>query len=87
MPVQLLERIQALDDSRPNIPGEHWVALGAGLALWLATRRHPSIAVRVLASIASSLLVVRATTGRDVPQPLAKLPYARTPRTRHDWIG
>lgn len=87
MPMELLERIQQFDDSRPSIPGEHWLTLGAGVALWLATRRHPSIAVRVLASIASTLLVVRATTGRDVPQALAKLPYAHAPRTRHEWIG
>lgn len=85
--MKLINRIQEFDQSRASIPGEHWMALAAGTALWLATRRHPSLAVRVLASLAGTLLVVRATTGRDVPAPLAKLPYSRAPRQRGDWIG
>jgi len=87
MTMDLIQRIQRFDESREGIPGEHWVALGAGVALWLATRRHPSIAVRVVASVAATLLVARATTGREVPAALAKLPYVRAPRGRFDWIG
>jgi hypothetical protein len=83
----LLRRIRRLDEQRPGLPGEHWVALAGGLGLWLATRRHPSMAVRVLASVAGTVLVARAMTGREVPSVLRRLPYAgRTPR-RRDWIG
>ena len=85
----LLDSIKRLDAERPNLPGEHWLALAAGVGLWLATRRHPSPAVRVLASLAGTLLVARAATGREVPQLLQRLPF----NDRHDrrrgleWLG
>lgn len=83
----LLRKLKHYDESRPGVPGEHWLAFAAGLGLWIATRRHPSVAVRVIASLAGTLLVARAATGRDVPPLLARLPFAgRAPR-RHDWIG
>lgn len=87
MPQTLLQRAKRFDEARPNFPGEHWLAFGAGLALWIATRRHPSVAVRVAASLAATLLVARAATGRDVPPLLARLPFADRPPRRHDWIG
>ncbi len=87
MPAPLLHRLKRYDDSRDNFPGEHWVAFAAGLGLWIATRRHPSIAVRVLASVAGTLLVARAATGRDVPAPLARLPFANRPSRASDLIG
>lgn len=87
MPDHLLRRIKHFDEQRDSLPGEHWLAFGAGLALWIATRRHPSVAVRVAASLVGTLLVARATTGRDVPPMLARLPFSNRPHRRGDWIG
>jgi hypothetical protein len=76
-----LQRIRQMDWERPGFPGEHWLAFGAGVAVWLGTRRHPSAMVRLLGSIAGTVLVARAATGREVPETLARwLPYARDPR-------
>jgi hypothetical protein len=83
----LLHQLKRYDDSRENFPGEHWVAFAAGLGLWIATRKHPSIAVRVLASVMGTLLVARAATGRDVPAPLSRLPFANRPSRASDLIG
>lgn len=84
----LLHRLQRFDETRPNIPGEHWLAFAAGLGLWVATRRHPSIAVRLLASLAGTLLIVRAGSGREVPQLLTRLPFAdRQLARKRDLLG
>ena len=65
MQSQTLERLRRHDQARPGFPGEHWIAFAAGVALWLATRNSRSMAVKVAAGIAGSLLVTRALTGRD----------------------
>jgi hypothetical protein len=83
----LLERVKRFDENRPNIPGEHWLAFAAGVGLWIATRRHPSVTVRVLSSLVGTLLVARAATGEEVPPPLARLPFARRAARPGDWIG
>jgi uncharacterized membrane protein len=83
----LLERIKLYDETRENLPGEHWLAFAAGLGLWVLTRRHPSVTVRVLASLAGTLLVARAATGREVPPMLSRLPFANRPSNRYDLIG
>ena len=83
-----LRRIRRLDEERSGFPGEHWATLAGGIGLWLVTRRHPSMAVRVLASVAGTLLVARAMTGREVPSALSRLPYAgRSAQRRRDWTG
>lgn len=65
-PVQETARqIQQWDAQREGVPGEHWLALGAGLWLFMATRRSPSLLVQVGGAAVASLLVVRAATGRD----------------------
>ena len=89
MSENLLHKIKRLDAQRESLPGEHWMALAAGVGLWLATRKHPSIAVRVLASVAGTLLVARAASGRDVPAPLQRLPFSDRPRQRglREWLG
>ncbi len=87
MAESLLHQLKRYDDSRENFPGEHWAAFAAGLGLWIATRKHPSIAVRVLASVVGTLLVARAATGRDVPAPLSRLPFANRPSRMSDLIG
>jgi len=60
-----LKELKAYDDAREGFPGEHWLVLGAGIGLWLASRRHPSWAVRTLGLVAGSALVGRAASGRD----------------------
>lgn len=72
----LIEKIKQYDDARPGIPGEHWLAMAGAVALWLATRRHPSFVVRLLGSVAGTALVARAATGREVPDRLQRwLPF------------
>lgn len=72
-----IAELKRFDESRHNFPGEHWLALAAGLGLWVATRKHPSGAVRLLAGIAGGLLVARAASGSEIPGQLKRLiPYA-----------
>ena len=72
-----LTRLKRYDEQRSNVPGEHWLALAAGLGLWMATRKHPSGAVRLFAGIAGGMLVARAASGRQIPPRLRKvIPYA-----------
>lgn len=73
----LLQRWKRYDENRPGFTGEHWLVLAAGLATWLATRRHPSFAVRLGGSVLGTLAVARAATGREVPRKILRyLPYA-----------
>ena len=60
-----LEKIKRYDDQRPGIPGEHWIVLGVGVGLWLATRRHPSVLVQTLGALGATALAARAASGRD----------------------
>jgi hypothetical protein len=58
-----LEWLKRFDDQRPSVPGEHWLALAAGL--WLMTR-HRRSALGQLAGVATgAALVYRAASGRD----------------------
>ena len=72
-----IAKLKRFDERRDNIPGEHWLTLAAGVGLWVATRKHPSGAVRLLAGIAGGFLVARAASGRRIPLGLQRLiPYA-----------
>jgi uncharacterized membrane protein len=72
-----IAELKRFDQSRSNLPGEHWLTLAAGMALWVATRKHPSGAVRLLAGIAGGFLVARAASGTQIPERLKRLiPYA-----------
>ena len=72
-----IAELKRFDERRDNIPGEHWLTLGAGIALWVATRKHPSGAMRLFAGIAAGFLVARAASGRQIPQGLKRMiPYA-----------
>lgn len=76
MTESLLQRVKRFDEERPSLPGEHWLALGGGIALIVATRRHPSVPVKLLAGFAGMALVARALSGRDVPPLLQRaVPY------------
>lgn len=57
------ESIQRYDDPRPMFPGEHWIALAAGLAAWLMTRKNPSLSIRTLGMFVGAALVARAAHG------------------------
>lgn len=61
----LIERAQAHDEARSSLPGEHWLALGAGIAAWALTRKSPSVIVRTAGMLAATALVGRAASGRD----------------------
>jgi hypothetical protein len=52
------------DNPKPLFPGEHWIALGAGVAAWMMTRRNRSLAVRTLGTFIAATLVARAAHGR-----------------------
>jgi hypothetical protein len=60
-----LQKAKDWDDAREGVPGEHWMVLGAGLGVWLLSRRHPSLMVRTLGLMAGTALVGRAASGRD----------------------
>lgn len=59
------DTIQRFDNPRPLFPGEHWIDLAGGLAAWLLTRKHPSLAVRTLGTFLGATLVARAAHGHD----------------------
>lgn len=60
-----LARLKRYDEMRPGIPGEHWLALAAGLGLWWVTRNRRSVVARTLGMAAATALVGRAASGRD----------------------
>jgi hypothetical protein len=73
-----LEKIKAADEARPGIPGEHWLVLAMGIAVWQLTRRHRFWAVRTAGGLAASALVARAASGREgLSQVLRYTPFGR----------
>ncbi|HZY18762.1 MAG TPA: hypothetical protein VFE82_09780 [Ramlibacter sp.] len=64
MNVEKPDTIKRFDDPHPLFPGEHWVDLAGGIAAWLLTRKHPSLAVRTLGTFLGATLVARAAHGR-----------------------
>lgn len=63
--VETVKDLKRADDAREGVPGEHWIALGAGIGVWLLSRRSPSTMVRTLGLMAGTALVGRAASGRD----------------------
>ena len=60
-----LEKIKAADEAREGFPGEHWLVLGLGIAVWHFTRRDRHWLVRTAGAFAASALVARAASGRE----------------------
>ena len=60
-----LQKIKEADDTREGVPGEHWMVLGAGLGVWLLSRRSRSLMLRTLGLMAGTALVGRAASGRE----------------------
>ena len=74
-----LQQLKQFDDARPGIPGEHLLALGAGLGAWWLTRRHPSFIVRSIGIGVGTAMIGRAASGRDgISRILRLLPVGRT---------
>ena len=59
------QRLKNSDAAQTGVPGQHWIALGAGLAAWLLTRKRSSFMVRTAGMLAGTALVGRAASGRD----------------------
>jgi hypothetical protein len=60
-----LEKIKAADEARPGFPGEHWLVLAIGIALWQVTRKHRNYLVRTVGALGATTLVARAASGRE----------------------
>jgi len=60
-----LEKLKAADEARPGLPGEHWLVLAIGIALWQVTRKHRNYLVRTAGALGASALVARAASGRE----------------------
>ena len=60
-----LEKIKAADEAREGFPGEHWLVLGLGIAIWQFTRKDRRWYVRALGGLAATTLVARAASGRE----------------------
>jgi len=60
-----LERVADYDRRRPGFAGEHWLVLGAGIAVLLASRRSRSPLWRALGPTLGSTLLYRAASGRE----------------------
>lgn len=58
-----LDAAKAFDARRPDLPGEHLVVLGLGVALLLASGRSRSILGRLVKAAAGGALVARAASG------------------------
>lgn len=60
-----LEQIKAADEAREGFPGEHWLVLGLGIAVWHFTRNDRRWYVRTAGGFAATALVARAASGRQ----------------------
>jgi hypothetical protein len=58
------DAVKRYDNPRPLFPGEPWVDFAGGVAAWLLTRKHPSLAVRTLGTFIGAALVARSAHGR-----------------------
>ena len=72
---QQLQSCQDWDQRRESFPAEHWIVLGIGVALLIASRRSTSPVTRALGSAAGGAMLARAASGRDgVAKLVALLP-------------
>ena len=62
-----LQDLQQWDKNRKGFPGEHWLALGAGLLVMNRAGRSRSFLGRMLGRTLGGALMARAATGRDGP--------------------
>lgn len=64
-PIRSLKELKDYDERRPGFPGEHWLVLGAGLAVLMASSRSRSRVKRTAGTALGSALLYRAASGRD----------------------
>jgi len=76
----LFERVVQFDQTRKSFPGEHWLALAAGL--WFLRRKSNSIPSSFLSKSIGAALLVRAASGRDGLQKLWKDSIGASPVPR-----
>ncbi len=81
-PTSLFDRLLRWDAQRRGFPGEHWLAVAAGLYLLARPRR--SSATRMVAALAGSALIARALSGRDGA--LAQLDAQTRQRADDDFV-
>jgi hypothetical protein len=73
-----LQKIKAADEARDGFPGEHWLVLALGIAVWQFTRRDRRWYVRTAGGFAASALVARAASGRHgLSKVLRYTPFGR----------
>ena len=60
-----LEKIKQADAARKGFPGEHWLVLALGIAVWHYTRKDRHWAVRTAGAFAAAALAARAASGRE----------------------
>jgi len=78
-PIRSFKQLKDYDERRPGFPGEHWLVLGAGVALLMASRRSPSFLRRTAGSALGSALLYRAASGREgLTKVLRYLPIGKT---------
>lgn len=61
----VLRQLQQWDQRRSGVPGEHWVALGSGVALLQMALPGRSPWLRAAAGVAGLAMIARAASGRD----------------------
>ena len=73
-----LQRLKAADAARPGFPGEHWLVLALGIAVWQFTRHDRRWIVRTVGGFAATALVARAASGREgLAKVLRYTPFGR----------
>ena len=73
-----LQKIKAADEARPGFPGEHWLVLALGIAVWQFTRRDRRWIVRTVGGLGATALVARAASGRQgLSKVLRYTPFGR----------
>lgn len=63
-PTSTLSKLKAIDDARPNFPGEHLIVFALGSFLLLRSGRSRSLLGRGLMMAAGTALLGRAASGR-----------------------
>ena len=66
-----LQDLKKWDNRRPSFPGEHWLALGAGMLVMRSAGKSRSFLGRMAGRALGAALMARGATGRD--RPLSKL--------------
>lgn len=73
-----IEKIKAADQAREGFPGEHWLVLALGIAVWQFTRKDRRWYVRTAGGFAATALVARAASGREgLSKVLRYTPFGR----------